>query len=159
MNLQGIQKILSENIKTSERCRENGCKIDRNGILSVFSPEDGGLQNYQILSEIGTSDGNYKACDCIILCENGDIFIIEILCGKLTESELKDKEKQIENCQKIIKLLSLNLYLKLSFIVYKKRDKNSLSEKVLTGKLPKLQKKGISIRQFNKINKNFPCDN
>ncbi len=154
MNLQNIIRILEENINRVEKCKEHDCNISKQFIIAIYSPENNGLKKKSVKSELTTSDGNYKACDCIVVCEDGYIYIIEILCGTLTKEEFEDKVKQIENCIRILRILNLYDYLAFSFIIFKKKDK--FIKKYFQQKLTKLNKKRISAKPYNEIDENFP---
>ncbi len=160
MSPQEIVKILEENIRRIEKCKEKDCNINRKYIIAIFSSENDGIKNGSIKRELITSDGNYKACDCIVVCTNGDIYIIEILCGILTRSELTDKVEQVENCITVLKILNLYNYLALSFILFERKDRYLSSgpgKKYLQQKSGELQRKKIFLKQFNELNENFPC--
>jgi len=154
LKVQKIKEILEKNINKSKDCKERECKVDKNNIKAIFSPEKDGLKNEKIKNELLNS-GNYKACDCIILCENGNIYIIEILCGTLNKKELEDKLKQLNNCKILIKKLNLNNSLKKSYILFKRRDNKTLSTKFFQNKLKQLERNEIFPKPIDKFNQ--PC--
>ena len=86
------------NLPKKQTCKEHICKIDNKNIKIIYNPE--------ITSQ-------KKMCDCIIICNNEKIFLVEILCGKLTSKELKDKLQQLKNCSLLKNGIKVLLYKKL----------------------------------------------
>ncbi len=90
----------SKLFNTVDRCFEHQCRIDNRNIKKIFKPDSGFLDKI-IESKIFYSQ-NYKICDCIIVCKNDNINVVEILCGILTLRKLNDKITQLENCYKVV---------------------------------------------------------
>jgi len=101
-----------------DKCSENSCKVNRKNIKKVFKP-DAGFKNKSVKNKL-FGNGSYKICDCVVLCDNDDLIIIEILCGTLTHSELKEKKEQLENCCKVLKHINKEDKIKKVFLLYKK---------------------------------------
>jgi len=88
-----------------DKCGDGECKVNKKNIKTIFKPDDGFLDK-NLESKLFPS--SYKICDCIIICNNGNIVIVEILCGTLTYKEFKDKSIQLENCYKVIEVMGLS---------------------------------------------------
>jgi len=89
-----------------EQCKEHRCKVDRSNIVSLFKPDKGFLD--KAIEQKLFPDSNYKICDCILSCSNGNITLVEILCGTLTTRELKEKTEQLKNCYCVVNHISLS---------------------------------------------------
>ena len=103
-----------------EKCSDGDCKVNRENIKTIFKPDDGFLDN-SLQNKLFPSN-SYKICDCIIICNNDNIIIVEILCGKLTYSEYKEKSKQLENCYKVIASQNLEQKIQKIVIQYKRLE-------------------------------------
>ena len=106
---------------TKDKCSDGECKVNRMNIKKIFKPDDGFLDNE--LKEI-LFPSSYKICDCIIVCNNDSLIIVEILCGKLTYSEYKEKCEQLENCYKVVKHKGLDDKVKKIILQYKRLEKS-----------------------------------
>ena len=100
-----------------DNCKDNDCKVNKKHIKTIFKPDDGFVDKILEKELFGSS---YKICDCIIICEDNKIIIHEILCGKLTYSEFKEKSEQLKNCIKVVEKLGLEKEIKQVSIQYKK---------------------------------------
>jgi len=115
-----LEEKFEEYLYGKPNCKDGNCKIDNNNIKIVFKP-DKGLKKYINLS----SDNK---CDCIVICLDNKVRIIEILCGVLRSSEFKAKYLQIENCLRIIKhvdkdsLKDCKIYLLIEKYVSSKKE-------------------------------------
>ncbi len=122
------ENILSAYFFEKQDCKESDCKVNKKKIKKIFDPEAGlKTKKVQILRGVKKTSGNYKICDCIILCNNNIIYLIEILCGKLTSGELNDKIEQINNCKKMLK--NIDLKEEKSYILYKNKDTKNINFK------------------------------
>ena len=135
---------LNEIFIKADECKEHTCKINRSNIKNIFKPEKGFL-NKQLEQEL--LGLNYKICDCIIECQNGKIVVVEILCGRLTYGEFKDKIIQLENCIKILKSIGLSSQIINVYLVYKSLDKQFS----LMIKSPPFKKKLLNLKKSQKI--------
>ena len=106
---------------TKDKCSDGECKVNKKNIKKIFKPDDGFLDNE--LKEI-LFPSSYKICDCIIVCNNDSLIIVEILCGKLTHSEYKEKCEQLENCYKVVKHKGLDDKVKKIILQYKRLEKS-----------------------------------
>lgn len=106
---------------TKDKCSDGECKVNKKNIKKIFKPDDGFLDNE--LKEI-LFPSSYKICDCIIVCNNDSLIIVEILCGKLTYSEYKEKCEQLENCYKVVKHKGLDDKVKKIILQYKRLEKS-----------------------------------
>jgi hypothetical protein len=109
---------MKEYLKTKEECREHHCKINKKNIAIIYKPDIG------LKKSISTINSK-KFCDCIIECNNNCIVIVEILCGKLTYSEFKDKIEQLQNCIEIVKFCKKIDKLKKVILLYDTIDTKS----------------------------------
>ena len=137
---------------TEKRCKEHDCSVNNKNIKIIYKPDNGFLDK-SIEKKLFTND--YKICDCIIECESGNIFIIEILCGKLTIRELKEKKEQLENCLKVVTYLGEEKKVKKLFLLYSKLEspkKQPLLRKALLSQ--KIKNKPLLI--INKV-KDISC--
>lgn len=118
------------NIK--DNCKDNECKVNKKNIKTIFKPDDGFIDK---ALERELFANSYKICDCIIICKDEKIIIHEILCGKLTYSEFKEKSQQLHNCLKVVEELGLIEKVKQVSLQYKKLEdskKNPQLKKKLT---------------------------
>jgi len=104
---------------TEKKCKEHNCSVNNKNIKVIYKPDNGFLDK-SIEKELFRND--YKICDCIIECEDGNIFIVEILCGKLTIRELKEKKEQLKNCLKVVTYLGEEKIVKKLFLLYNKLE-------------------------------------
>ncbi len=109
------------NIATN--CSERRCRVNKKNIKVIYKP-DGGFLNKALEKKLFPT-GSYKICDCITICKNDNIAIIEILCGTLTFGEYKEKCEQLENCCKVIADCGLKNKVKKIILLYKNREPNS----------------------------------
>ena len=107
---------------TKDRCIERECKVDRRNVKTIYKPDEG-ILDLDIKNTLFSGQIEPKMCDCIIECSNGNIVIVEILCGTLTDRELKDKSKQLENCYKVAK--EKGIRVNKIYLAYKRLDKKT----------------------------------
>ena len=112
-------RSLDTTFSTETKCKEHNCSVNNRNILKVYKPDNGFLDK-ALERKIFGSD--YKICDCIILCKSNDIFIVEILCGKLTNRELKEKKEQLTNCCKVLQELNKDSQIKKLILLYDKLE-------------------------------------
>jgi len=115
-------------IPTKNKCKEHNCVINNKNIIKIYNPE---------------KTTNQKMCDCIIECKNSEIILIEILCGKLTSKEFKDKYTQLQNCDKLANKF-LNKSTKKYLVI--KTKENSKKDPLLHKLI--LSKKEIKIKEY-----------
>jgi len=102
------------------KCSDNDCKVNKKNIKTIFKPDDGFL-NKVLEAELFPSS-SYKICDCIIVCNDDNIVIVEILCGTLTYKEYKEKCQQLENCYKVVSSEGLDVNIKKIVLQYKRLE-------------------------------------
>ena len=102
-----------------EKCSDGACKVNRKNIKKIFKPDDGFLDKRLQKTLFPSS---YKICDCIIVCDSDNIVIVEILCGKLTYKEYKEKCEQLENCHKVVKHKGLENQVKKNILHYQRLE-------------------------------------
>jgi len=104
--------IFSEN----DKCKEYKCKINSQNIKKIFKPDNGFLD--KAIEQKLFPSGSYKICDCIIVCEDSNLVLVEILCGKLTHREFKEKKEQLENCCKTVTHIGSTDKIKKIILLY-----------------------------------------
>ena len=124
----------SQVFNKKENCKDNDCKVNRKNIKTIFKPDDGFIDK-ALENQLFQPD--YKICDCIIICKDGKIIIHEILCGKLTKSELDDKSEQLNNCLKVVKEKGLLNSVKQVSLQYKKLVDSNLKKKLINTRIGK----------------------
>ena len=149
-NIKRLEEVLGE----KENCQDIDCRLDKKNVAKIFSPEKGIdeklvklLRNEQLLS----SNENPNLCDCIVVCRNGKIFVIEILCGKLTFKELQSKKKQVKNCVFIVKHLELEV--ERAYVVYDRLNINNHDKLRFERYLNSLQRERppVSVRRLDEL--------
>jgi hypothetical protein len=137
-----------------ERCKDGSCKIDKSNIRAVFKPDDG-FKDTSIENQLFPT-GSYKICDCIIVCKNDNIVVVEILCGTLTYKEFKEKSEQLENCCKVIDNQNLKNKIHKIILQYKKLENPkrnpSLRKKLLNHRIC-----GITLEHYAKETIKIDC--
>ncbi len=136
-----------------DQCKEGKCKVNKQNIKKIFKPDDGFLDS-QLEKRLFSS--SYKICDCIIVCNNNKIVIVEILCGKLTYREYKEKYEQLENCHKVVKNKGLEDKIKKIVLHYQKLEdsrRNPLFRKKLLN--PKIY--GMKLEMLTDLTINIHC--
>jgi hypothetical protein len=125
----------------TEKCKEHQCKINNQNIKKIFKPDNGFIDT-TIENNIFSSRP-YKICDCIVVCQNDSLIIVEILCGKLTYTELKEKKEQLENCCKVAKNICSAEKIKKIVLLYNSlespRKQPQLRKALLNTKICNLQ--------------------
>jgi len=100
-----------------DQCKDRGgCKVNKKNIKKVFKP-DSGFKDKAIEASLFPL-GTPKLCDCIIICNDDNIIIVEILCGKLTYKKFKEKSLQLENCHKVVQEYKLEKKVKKIILHY-----------------------------------------
>jgi len=134
-----MPQSLDELFHISKECSEHSCRVNKKNVKQIYKP-DSGFVNKQIEQELFKS--GYKICDCIIECQNDNIAIVEILCGKLTVREIKDKKQQLENCCKAVHYTNQQDKIKKIILFYDKLESSK--------KQPMIKKALINQRICNK---------
>jgi len=130
-----LEDKFEEFLYSESNCKDGKCKIDNRNIKIVFKPDKGLKKNIDLSSN--------NKCDCIVICRDDKVRIIEILCGVLRGSEFKAKCLQIENCLQIIKYINKDslqdckVYLLIEKYVSSKKEpqtKKLVNSKKVMGK-------------------------
>lgn len=134
-----------------DKCCDGDCKVNKKNIKKIFKPDDGFLD--KAVEKKLFPSASYKICDCIIVCDNDNIVIVEILCGKLTYSEFKKKSEQLENCHKVVSDMGLIKKVK-KIILHYKRLENSKHSPLFRKKLlnPKIHDINLELLKDATIN-------
>lgn len=119
------KEILSSIFNASDKCKENECIINKKDIEYIYKP-DLGIKDPNIKKSIFGHIVQPSLCDCIIKKKN--LILLEIKCGKITKSILKEIREQLENVAKILKHISIN-FDKVLFI-YKSLDSIQLKKEI-----------------------------
>ena len=122
--------------KTNINCKEHDCKVNKKNIKIIYKPDDGFLDK-NIERKIFPT-GSYKVCDCIVICNDDSIHIVEILCGTLTYREFKEKTEQLKNCLKIVDHIGKKEQIKKIVLLHKRLE--------ATRKNPTFRKKLLNIK-------------
>ena len=137
---------MKEFLHTVDKCKESNCNINNKNIKIIYKPDKGVKKNIPDITN--------KLCDCIIECNDGKIVVIEILCGKLTYKEYKDKLEQLKNCIKIVEHCDKSKTIKKVILLYNTIDsKNNpnFKKKLLSTKLQNYNVKFYQNKNFNKV--------
>lgn len=144
----------SDIFSIEERCSDLDCNINRKNVKKIFKP-DNGLKDKNLLKELFENEfhtGNQpNMCDCIIECDDSNLFIIEILCGTLDHTEFKRKNKQLKNCCLVAKHKNLKDRVKKIVLLYKRLDtqKSPQLRKALLN--PKICDKNLILVQHRRV--------
>jgi len=136
-----------------KRCKEHDCNINNKNVKVIYKPDNGFLDK-SIEKEIFGSD--YKICDCIIVCNNDNIVIVEILCGTLTYKEYKEKCEQLENCHKVVAHKGLDDKVK-KIILHYKRLENPKHNPQFRKKLINPKICGVNLELLKEATINIDC--
>ena len=124
--------VLSTLFEEVQDCKENRCILNRRDIEFIFKP-DNGLKNQSLKNAI-FGHQEPKLCDCII--KRDAIVLLEIKCGKITKSILKEIIEQLENVAKILQHVQIH-FARVLFI-YDSFENNKLKQtitnKIILGK-------------------------
>jgi len=137
-----------------DKCSDGVCKVNKKNIKKIFKPDDGFLNKVE--ENRLFPSGSYKICDCIIVCDNDNIVIVEILCGTLTYGEFKEKSEQLKNCHKVVKDRGLVANVK-KIILHYKRLENSKHNPQFRKKLLNPKICGVKLELLRDATINIDC--
>ena len=152
--LEEIIKKLSSALGEKKECRDGDCRLDRRNVKKIYSPEVG--INKELLEKLKerqlvAKGQNPNICDCIVVCSDGRVFIVEILCGKLTPKELTSKKKQVKGCFFIVEE-QLKIKVERAYIVYERCDMRGPQKTVFLRELRSLSSRDrILIKSLNDL--------
>ncbi|MCS7188696.1 MAG: hypothetical protein NZ933_02745 [Bacteroidia bacterium] len=91
------EKFLAPCKEGSEGCEDCTDGVQNKHLMKFFSARET-FRQHEYVSE------KSKVCDCFVVYEGSPVlYAVEILAGKLTESELKDKAEQLEACRSFVR--------------------------------------------------------
>ncbi len=93
-------EVLHTIFETVDVCKEEGhaCKTHKDA-KGIFKPDAGICKTLENDLFGGITP---KLCDCVVVCQNNKCNLVEIKCGKVTQSLLKDVHEKLTNTNKII---------------------------------------------------------
>ncbi len=139
---------------TENDCKEKTlpCKIDKNRVDKIYKP-DSGIKNLDIKKKLFPNHKNNEQpmlCDCAIIYDKTKLVLVEIKCGTVTNSLLKDVVIKLENTSKLVNHQSMNISKYI--LLYKKFDNTQIKKKLATLKIcgqplisKKFEKQAIAI--------------
>jgi len=144
--LTEIVEILSETFGIKDKCNDENCKMDKKNVKKIFSPEiylREDVLDFLKKKQLKRGNENPNLCDCIVVCCNGKIFIVEILCGSLTSKEFSSKKEQIKACITAIKYIDLKV--ERCYIVYLSLNMKEHDKRRFQRKATSLRVEGIPV--------------
>ncbi len=111
---------------SSDKCQDNECTINKKDIEYIFKP-DLGIKDQTTKKAIFGHTVQPSLCDCII--KKDKLILLEIKCGKVTKSILKEIKEQLDNVAKVLKHNSINFDQVL--FLYKSLDTNQLKKEIV----------------------------
>ncbi len=125
-----------------KKCKSAKCKIDN--------------QNVQVVYSLDICLNDRKMCDCLIVCKNSNIVLVEILCGKLTFSEFKDKVAQLQNCINFVHATFGDAIISKVILLYEtideeKRKDGNLKRKLLNTRITHYKITTLQSKNFNGV--------
>jgi len=112
-------------------CKEKGysCKMSKNNVIKIYKP-DAGIKKKELEDKLFTKYPP-KLCDCVTLYNSDRIALIEIKCGKVTQSILKDVIEKLNNTFEILR--DQKVAVTKCILLYKKFEDNQM-KKLLASK-------------------------
>lgn len=130
-----MTNILDSLFNKASECKDNGCKISKKEITSIYKP-DLGLKDKILKGELFGSVQQPKFCDCLILKNDNTITLLEIKCGTVTNHILKEIIEQIENVYRVLD--KKEILVNRCIFICKKFDSPMIKKKLLNLKIKKL---------------------
>jgi len=119
--------------QSATECREKGyeCKTSKKNVSIIYKP-DAGIKDKQILKKLFRGI-NPKLCDCALLYNKEMLAFIEIKCGRVTNSLLKDTIEKLENSYKVVNVHDIepSKYI----LLYKQFENTLMKKKIATLKI------------------------
>lgn len=130
---------------TSE-CREktHPCKIAKGGVNKIYKPDSGIIDRDLEYKLFTTHPPSLN--DCAIVYEKCKLALIEIKCGRVTNSELKSVFVKLENVSRLLKYVEVDITKYI--LLYKQFENSQMKKKLATHKVN--GKPFISLKYENK---------
>jgi len=105
-----------------KRCKEEGhpCVVDNKNIKNIYKP-DSGINDSKAKKDIFPNCEEAKQpklCDCVLELKNSKVYLVEIKCGEVTSSLVKQVHEKLSNTLKLVKYK--NISISKSILMYKK---------------------------------------
>jgi len=117
----------------ARECKEKGyeCKTSKKSIDSFYKP-DAGIKDKQTLEKLFRGI-NPKLCDCALIYNQDMLAFLEIKCGRVTNSLLKDTIEKLENSYKVVNVYDIepSKYI----LLYKQFENTLMKKKIATLKI------------------------
>lgn len=119
--------------EASKECREktHPCKMSKNSVNKIYKP-DAGIKNTALEYKLFTTHPP-SLNDCAIVYNDIKLALVEIKCGKVTNSELKSVFVKLENASKLLhhENISISKYI----LLYKQFENAQMKKKLATQKI------------------------
>ena len=119
-----MSSALDSLFHSTKNCKENehDCKSSKKSVSKIYKPDDG-IKDITLKKKLFPTYGRLEQpmlCDCVIEFNNGKYGQVEIKCGKVTSSLVKDVVEKLNNCLKVVN--SKHIEISKHFLIYKKFD-------------------------------------
>ncbi len=117
----------------SSECREktHPCKMSKNSVNKIYKP-DSGIKNRTLEYKLFTTHPP-SLNDCAIVYNKSKLALVEIKCGRVTNSTLKSVFVKLENTSKLLVHESINITKYI--LLYKQFDNAQIKKKLATQKI------------------------
>lgn len=128
--------------EVSKECKEktHPCKMSKNNINKIYKP-DAGIKDAKLEYKLFTTHPP-SLNDCAIIYNDTKLALVEIKCGKVTNSELKSVFVKLRNASKLLQYEDINISKYI--LLYKQFENVQMKKKLATQKidgLPLISKK------------------
>ena len=127
-----MSDLLDSIFQVVNECKENECKINKKDIQKIYKP-DLGILDKKLKKELFGNVKQVSLCDCVIIKKNNHILLLEIKCGTVTNSILKETITQISNVYKILE--NKNIKVNQCTLICKKFSDVMLKKSILTKRI------------------------
>jgi hypothetical protein len=144
-----MSSVLDSLFHSTTNCKENGhdCKSSNSSVSKIYKPDDG-IIDITLKQKLFPTYGRLEQpmlCDCVIEFNDGKYGQVEIKCGKVTSSLVKDVVKKLNNCLKVVK--SKKIKISKHLLIYKKFDEQQ-TRKLFTLTKNKIEGKPIILKEY-----------
>ena len=124
---------LDKLFETASECKEktHPCKMSKNRVNKIYKP-DVGIKNKPLEYKLFTTHPP-SLNDCAVVYDDDKLALVEIKCGKVTNSLLKDVVVKLENVSKLVNHESINISKYI--LLYKRFEDAQIKKKLLTLKI------------------------